>query len=143
MVGLLARGVLAKVSLVASSRLWVAMWFVYGFFGLFSARLLVRHQIRRWQHVGRLARNVAIVGAGPHGKRLIEHMVKHGDKAERIVGVYSDDMRQVSGDGSVGGYNVIDGRIDIDGDGNTVTPDTDDNGPVLPYGVTSTGPGGI
>jgi len=111
MVAMLALGVLAKVQLVASSRLWVAMWFVYGFFGLFSVRLLLRHQIRRWQHGGRLARNVAIVGIGPHGKRLIEHMVRHGDKAERIVGVYSDDTGQTSGDGSVGGYPIL-GSID-------------------------------
>ncbi|MGH1479680.1 MAG: undecaprenyl-phosphate glucose phosphotransferase [Geminicoccales bacterium] len=113
MVGLLALGFLAKVSLVASSRLWVAMWFVYGFFGLFSARLLLRHQIRRWQHGGRLARNVAIIGSGPHGKRLIEHMVRHGDKAERIVGVYADDDRHVLGDGSVGGYPIMGGIDDL------------------------------
>lgn len=113
MVGLLALGFLAKISLVASSRLWVAMWFVYGFFGLFSARLLLRHQIKRWQHGGRLARNVAIVGIGPHGKRLIEHMVRHGDKAERIVGVYSDEDRQGRGDASIGGYPIMGGVEDL------------------------------
>lgn len=113
MVGLLALGFLAKISLVASSRLWVAMWFVYGFFGLFSGRLLLSHQVRRWQHRGRLARNVAVVGTGPHGKRLIEHMVRHGNKAERIVGVYSDDEGQGRCDGGIGGYPIMGGIHDL------------------------------
>ncbi len=113
MIGLLALGFLAKVSLVASSRLWVAMWFVYGFFGLFSARLLLCHQIRRWQQAGRLARNVAIVGTGPHGKRLIEHMVRHGNKAERIVGVYGDDDRQGDPGGVIADYPILGGIDDL------------------------------
>ena len=113
MVGLLALGFLAKIPLVASSRLWVAMWFVYGFFGLFSARLLLSHQVQRWQHGGRLARNVAIVGTGPHGHRLIEHMVRHGDKAERIVGIYSDNDHQERSDIGIGGYPIMGGVHDL------------------------------
>ena len=111
MIGLLALGVLTKVSLVVSSRLWVGMWFVYGFFGLFSARLLLRHQIKRWQHGGRLARNIVIVGAGPHGQRMIEHMIRHGSEAERIVGVFDD--REERAPGSVGGYPVMGGLNEL------------------------------
>ncbi|MGI9437681.1 MAG: undecaprenyl-phosphate glucose phosphotransferase [Geminicoccaceae bacterium] len=107
MVGLLALGVLAKISLVASSRLWVGMWFVYGFFGLFSVRLLLRYQINRWQEVGRLSRNVAVVGVGPHGKRLIDHMVRQGNKAERVVGVFDDQAIGSEGREHVGGFPVM------------------------------------
>lgn len=111
MIILLALGFLGKVHLVASSRLWVAMWFVYGFFGLFTIRLLLSHQIQRWQQRGRLARRVAVVGTGPHGKRLIEHMVRHGNKAERVVGIYSDSDNH--GQGSVGGYPIMGGINDL------------------------------
>jgi Undecaprenyl-phosphate glucose phosphotransferase len=111
MVGLLALGVLTKVSLVVSSRLWVGMWFVYGFFGLFAIRMLLRHQIERWQHGGRLTRNVAIIGAGAHGQRLIEHMIRVGNNAERIVGVFDDRKERVPG--SVGGYPVMGGTGDL------------------------------
>ncbi len=113
MIGLLALGFLAKVSLVASSRLWVALWFFYGFVGLFGVRVLLRHQIRRWQQAGRLARNVAIVGTGPHGKRLIEHMTANRGQAERIVGVYTDLKRDADSVSSVAGYPVLGGIDDL------------------------------
>ncbi|MGI9486082.1 MAG: undecaprenyl-phosphate glucose phosphotransferase [Geminicoccaceae bacterium] len=113
MIGLLALGVLAKVPFVASSRLWVAMWFGYGFVGLFATRILLRHQIMRWQQAGRLARNVAIVGTGPHGKRLIEHMTANRSQAERIVGVFTDLKRDADSISSVAGYPVLGGIDDL------------------------------
>ena len=113
MIGLLALGVLAKLPFVASSRLWVAMWFGYGFVGLFATRILLRHQIMRWQQAGRLARNVAIVGTGPHGKRLIEHMTANRSQAERIVGVFTDLKRDADSISSVAGYPVLGGIDDL------------------------------
>ena len=113
MVGVLALGFLAKMPLIATSRLWVALWFGYGFVGLFAMRILLHHQIRRWQHVGRLARNVAIVGTGPHGKRLIEHMTGAPGEAERIVGVFTDLRRDADSATSVGGYPILGGIDDL------------------------------
>ena len=49
MLSLLALGFMTKAPLVGTSRLWVGLWFVYGFFGLFTARLVLKHQIQRWQ----------------------------------------------------------------------------------------------
>ena len=74
MLSLLALGFMTKAPLVGTSRLWVGLWFVYGFFGLFTARLLLKHQIQRWQAGGRLTRNLVVVGAGEHGQRLVEHL---------------------------------------------------------------------
>ena len=113
MVGLLALGFLAKTQLVAASRLWVVLWFAYGFVGLFATRMLLRHQVRRWQQAGRLARNVAIVGTGPHGKRLIEHMTGHRSEAERIVGVFTDLRRDADSISTVAGYPVLGGIDDL------------------------------
>ena len=87
---LLALGFMTKAPLEATSRLWVGLWFVYGFFGLFTARMLFKHQVQRWQHGGRIARNLVVVGAGSHGERLIEHLTRHGNSADRIVGVFHD-----------------------------------------------------
>ena len=39
MLSLLALGFMTKAPLAGTSRLWVGLWFVYGFFALFSARL--------------------------------------------------------------------------------------------------------
>jgi len=113
MIGLLALGFLAKLPLVATSRLWVTLWFAYGFVGLYAIRFLLRHQIERWQQAGRLARNVAIVGTGPHGKRLIEHMTRNRSQAERVVGVYTDLKQNPDSASSVGGYPVLGGIDDL------------------------------
>jgi polysaccharide biosynthesis protein PslA len=78
-----------------TSRLWIGLWFVYGLLGLLTARTLLRHQLQRWQGVGRLTRNVVILGAGAHGQRLIEHLIRHGDGAQRIVGVFDDRRTRV------------------------------------------------
>src|SRR5918994_5275260 len=98
MLSLLALGFMTKAPLVDTSRLWVGLWFVYGFFGLFTTRLLLKHQIKRWQAGGRLTRNLVIVGAGEHGQRLIEHLSRHGDSAERIIGVFDDRHGRVPDD---------------------------------------------
>ncbi len=92
MLSLLALGFITKMNreIAETSRLWVGLWFVYGFFGLFTARLVLKHQIQRWQAGGRLTRNLVIVGAGEHGQRLIEHLTRHGTSAERIIGVFDD-----------------------------------------------------
>ena len=90
MLSLLALGFMTKAPLAETSRLWVGLWFVYGFFGLFTARLLLKHQIKRWQAGGRLTRNLVVVGAGEHGQRLIEHLAATATSAERIIGVFDD-----------------------------------------------------
>ncbi len=109
MLSLLALGFMTKAPLVGTSRLWVGLWFVYGFFGLFTARLLLKHQIQRWQAGGRLTRNLVIVGAGEHGQRLIEHLGRHGDSAERVIGVFDDRAGRVPD--FVGGFPVL-GTVD-------------------------------
>ncbi len=105
MLTLLALGFMTQVPLIDTSRLWVGLWFVYGFFGLFTARLLLKHQIQRWQRGGRLTRNIVLLGAGEHGQRLIEHLNRHGSQAERIIGLFDDRRSRVPDE--VGGYPVL------------------------------------
>ncbi len=105
MLCLLALGFMTKAPLVGTSRLWVGLWFVYGYFGLFSLRLVLKHQIQRWQERGQLTRNVVVVGAGEQGQRLVEHLRARSDGAERIVGVFDDRPEQVPT--RVGGLPVL------------------------------------
>ena len=97
MLGLLALGFVTKMNreIAETSRLWVGLWFVYGFFGLFTVRLALKHQIQSWQAAGRLTRNVVVVGAGEHGQRLIEHLARQGIGAERIIGVFDDQHERL------------------------------------------------
>jgi Undecaprenyl-phosphate glucose phosphotransferase len=106
MLSLLALGFMTKMNreIAETSRLWVGLWFIYGFFGLFTVRLALKHQIQRWQAGGRLTRNLVIVGAGEHGQRLIEHLSRHGASAERIIGVFDDRHGRVPED--VCGYRL-------------------------------------
>jgi Undecaprenyl-phosphate glucose phosphotransferase len=106
---LLALGFMTKAPLADTSRLWVGLWFVYGFFGLFTVRLALKHQVQRWQQSGRLTRNLVVVGAGEHGQRLIEHLQRHGDSAERIIGVFDDRSGRVPD--YISGFPVL-GSID-------------------------------
>jgi Undecaprenyl-phosphate glucose phosphotransferase len=109
MLSLLALGFMTKAPLVSTSRLWVGLWFVYGFFGLFTLRLVVKHQVQRWQRCGRLTRNVAVVGAGEHGQRLIEHLQRHGESAQNVIGIFDDRRGRVPE--YIGGLPVL-GTID-------------------------------
>jgi Undecaprenyl-phosphate glucose phosphotransferase len=78
-----------------TSRLWIGLWSVYGLLGLVAVRALLRHQLQRWQAAGRLTRNLVILGAGELGQRLIEHLLRHGDGTQRIVGVFDDRRTRV------------------------------------------------
>ena len=111
MLTLLALGFMTKVPLIDTSRLWVGLWFVYGFFGLFIARLLLKHQIQRWQRGGRLTRNIVLLGAGEHGQRLVEHLNRHGNQAERIIGLFDDRQSRIPD--AVGGYPVLGNVADL------------------------------
>ena len=113
MLSLLALGFMIKMNreIAETSRLWVGLWFVYGFFGLFTVRLVLKHQIQRWQSVGRLTRNLVVVGAGEHGQRLIEHLSRHGTSGERIIGVFDDRQGRVPE--YVCGFPVLGSIVDL------------------------------
>jgi Undecaprenyl-phosphate glucose phosphotransferase len=104
---LLALG-FATRSIQDTSRLWVALWFVYGFLGLFAVRLAFRHQIQRWQRGGRLIRNVVILGAGEHGRRMVEHLLRSG-AGVRLLAIFDDRTRRVPE--FIAGFPVL-GNVD-------------------------------
>jgi Undecaprenyl-phosphate glucose phosphotransferase len=67
----------------------MAVWFASGSILLIGSRLVLWHQIRRWDDAGRLGEVVGIVGAGAVAQRLLRDLNAHHTNL-RIVGVYDD-----------------------------------------------------
>jgi Undecaprenyl-phosphate glucose phosphotransferase len=78
-----------------TSRLWVMLWFAYGAVGLIVGRVVLGRQIDRWRQRGHFTRNVAIVGAGELGRRLIDFIRRVGGCSVRVVGVFDDRRTRV------------------------------------------------
>ena len=77
------------------SRGWTLIWFASGLVCLIAFRIALHVRIRRWIAEGRLTRNIAIVGAGEHGARLVRHLngLRGGDT--RVVGIFDDRSDRV------------------------------------------------
>lgn len=77
------------------SRVWVASWFALGLACLFIIRATVIVWIERLTREGKLAVNVVIVGAGQHGRRLIQRL--HGDaqSSVSIIGIFDDRKTRI------------------------------------------------
>ncbi|MDJ0947521.1 MAG: undecaprenyl-phosphate glucose phosphotransferase [Alphaproteobacteria bacterium] len=100
---LLTIGFLTKTS-EDYSRIWVLIFFVFGFVGLALLRFGVKQQIRRWQANGRLLRKVAVLGAGEHGERLVHHLLVRGTGSVQLVGIFDDRRTRVQS--NIEGYPV-------------------------------------
>jgi len=75
---------------VAFSRAFAIGWLALGFGGLILVRLLLLMQIDRWRAQGRLAMNVAVIGAGEMGRAFLKHLAEVRTQEYRIVGVFDD-----------------------------------------------------
>ncbi len=75
---------------VAFSRAFALGWLALGFGGLILVRLLLLVQIDRWRRQGRLAMNVAVIGAGEMGRAFLKHLADVASHECRIVGVFDD-----------------------------------------------------
>ncbi len=91
---LLTLGFLTKTS-EDYSRVWVFLFYLFGFAGLSLLRFAVKEQISHWQARGRLLRRVAVIGAGEHGERLVHHLLIRGAKSVKLVGVFDDRRTRV------------------------------------------------
>jgi putative colanic acid biosynthesis UDP-glucose lipid carrier transferase len=91
------------------SRVWAVSWFAIGLCGFAVARLVLLLQISRWVRRGVLTLNVAVVGAGELGQRLIKFVETQTDAGVRLVGVFDD--RQTRIPKRVGGQVVL-GTVD-------------------------------
>ncbi len=84
--------VVAFVTKVSSNfpRGWAILWHFWSLGSFFAIRFVAYGVLSTWVKEGRMTRDVAIVGAGPHGRRLIQHLRQTGTHDYRIVGVFDE-----------------------------------------------------
>mgnify|MGYP001206223061 CR=1 FL=1 len=73
---------------------WAILWYVWTLGSFIAVRLAVAGIIGRWTESGQLTRDVAVVGAGPHGRRLIQHLREAAGADYRIVGVFDERAKR-------------------------------------------------
>ncbi|HEX6978468.1 MAG TPA: undecaprenyl-phosphate glucose phosphotransferase [Alphaproteobacteria bacterium] len=95
MLSLIALAYFTQTS-IAFSRAFALGWFALTLGGLVLARILVLTQMERWRRAGRLTLNVAIIGAGPLARQVLQHLKAQGEKQYRIVGVFDDRVNDAS-----------------------------------------------
>jgi Undecaprenyl-phosphate glucose phosphotransferase len=74
---------------------WLILWAIVGLAALLAVRLALKFQIGAWKRAGRLSENVAVIGAGPLGQRLLRHLSTNPDPLIRIVGLYDDRLARL------------------------------------------------
>mgnify|MGYP001131389257 CR=1 FL=1 len=95
MLSLIALAYFTQTS-IAFSRAFALGWFALTLGGLVLARILVLTQMERWRQAGRLTLNVAVIGAGPLARQVLQHLKAQGEKQYRIVGVFDDRVNDAS-----------------------------------------------
>lgn len=94
------------------SRGWALIWYSSGLIALVALRVGLYLRIRRWASEGRLTRNIAIIGIGEQGQRLLQYLGEQRNADIRIVGLFDD--RTVQGGRApetLEGYAVV-GSVD-------------------------------
>lgn len=74
------------------SRAWLLLWFSLSAAMLCVSRVLVYLAIVDWKSQSRLCRDIAIVGLGPIGQRLISNLADDPEQDFRIVGAFDDRL---------------------------------------------------
>ncbi len=72
------------------SRVWLAIWYLYGLFTLCCFRALVASQVKKWARDGRLVRRAVIIGGGRSGESLINALEASDNTDIRICGIFDD-----------------------------------------------------
>ena len=104
---MLALGFAAQI-LDEVSRAWVFLWLALGSGLLLLLRIGIKMRLAAWQRSGRLTRNVAVIGAGEHGRRFVDHL-KKTDPSVNLIGLFDDRKDRVPD--YVAGYPVL-GTLD-------------------------------
>jgi Undecaprenyl-phosphate glucose phosphotransferase len=94
--GLLAVGFVTTSALDELSRFWTVVWFAGSLAGMVVARLLLAGVVARLRADGHLREAVAIVGAGPWGARLIQHLLSQRDHPVDLLGTFDSRMTRAT-----------------------------------------------
>ena len=77
------------------SRIWIGLWGVFATTALFGVRSYFRFRLSRLQSKGWLTRRVALVGAGPQGQRVAQHLTESAMPGVTLVGIFDDRRSRV------------------------------------------------
>lgn len=91
------------------SRIWAIYWFSIAYISLVVVRSVFALLLHRWRLQGRLTYNVAVVGAGNVGARLVRHLDRQKGSGIRILGLFDDRMTRIPN--TIGDHPVI-GTVD-------------------------------
>jgi Undecaprenyl-phosphate glucose phosphotransferase len=75
-------------------RSWPFVWLGLGFVLLMTSRAILSRLLRHWMEGGRLARRVAVIGAGELSREFINRL-RSEPYAYTIVGLYDDRMSRI------------------------------------------------
>jgi Undecaprenyl-phosphate glucose phosphotransferase len=75
---------------------WIAVWFSASAVLLVTSRVVLHHQIKRWDRAGRIGEVVAVVGAGALAQRLLRSFNASAG-GPRIFGVYDHHASSLPG----------------------------------------------
>lgn len=84
----------AKIS-ETYSRGWAISWAVGAAVLLLSSRIALAAAINRAKNLGRFTKNVAVVGAGDVGKRLVQKLLEAHETGTRVVGLFDDRSTRI------------------------------------------------
>ena len=95
------------------SRLWAVIWLSSAFFCFVLLRCALLLLLQRWRRQGKLVSNVAIIGAGEYGSRLLKHL-KDDMVAQSInvVGVFDDRSTRIARD-ELDGHPILGDTDDL------------------------------
>lgn len=85
---------LARIGAAPLTLGWLGAWLVLAALALAGTQQGGGRILRRLGRAGRLGRNVVIVGAGPQGQRLVEHL-RRQDRSLRLIGLFDDRRDRV------------------------------------------------
>jgi len=78
------------------SRAAAALWLAGGLGGFLALRIWLKLSLRAWRRQGLMTRNVAVVGAGDLGRRLVGHLLQvPEERGIRLAGVFDDRRTRV------------------------------------------------
>lgn len=108
LLGLVSLAFALKVS-AQFSRVWAFSAWGLGTSLICLARFCAYFLIYRWAQSGRLVRNIAVVGAGEHGRKLVEEIQRLGEPWNHVVGVFDDRVNRIHANSTA--YPII-GSVD-------------------------------
>lgn len=85
---------------------WAGLWFAGAWLFICATRWLVGSMLSRWQKDGRLARRIAVLGAGQTASVLARRLQAHGEEAA-VVGLFAESSGAARAGENTGNLDLL------------------------------------